>query len=266
MASKNNGKSTNNKLSKVKIPSTTKPKKSFKLQSVAIKGTKAIAGGNGRNGHRISKHKDAMTAVRAGDGYQPAIQPKNKGGRPSKYKPEYCDMLIDHMARGNPVQTFAAIAHITVDGLNKWFQMHPDFLHAKNIGKPYQLAWWLELGKALTVDDPTYQLELLGVKPFLKKHTIRSVRGDDDITEEVHEYHVPRGNTGVFCYIVNNMFRDIGWRNPQQIEHSGPGGGSIKMESKSLALVAEVPTEDLRTLNRIMMAASEQDQGQSEEG
>ena len=146
-------------LSPVVIPK----KSSFKLQSVPVTGKKTNGKTNGKgnsksNGKTNGKetptleYKDAMETVRAGRGYQPFIQPV-KMGRPTKYKEEYCDMLIEHMARGNPIETFAAVAHVTVDTVHEWVKVHPEFSVAKRIGKPLQLAWWLELGKAFTVDD-----------------------------------------------------------------------------------------------------------------
>lgn len=53
------------------------------------------------------------------------------GGMPSKYKPEYCQMLIDHMKEGLSYETFATIPRCCRDTLYAWEKAHPEFLEAK---------------------------------------------------------------------------------------------------------------------------------------
>jgi len=67
-------------------------------------------------------------------------------GRPSKYKEEYCEMLIDHMERGLSYESFAAKLRVTRDCLYKWEKMHPNFLYAKKTGKELMLLFFEELG------------------------------------------------------------------------------------------------------------------------
>jgi hypothetical protein len=55
-------------------------------------------------------------------------------GRPTSYKPEYCQMLIDHMGQGFSFMTFAAIIEVNPDSLYEWAKVHEDFSEAKKIG------------------------------------------------------------------------------------------------------------------------------------
>lgn len=72
---------------------------------------------------------------------------KNKGGRPSLYKAEYCQMLIEHGLDGNPYETFGASVGVCTDTLNEWCDVHPEFSAAKKIGRTAALKWWFEMGK-----------------------------------------------------------------------------------------------------------------------
>lgn len=56
--------------------------------------------------------------------------------RPSDYKEEYCEMLIDHMTQGLSFDTFAGVVSVTTKTLYNWLDAHPEFLHAKEIGHP----------------------------------------------------------------------------------------------------------------------------------
>jgi len=55
-------------------------------------------------------------------------------GAPPKYKPEYCEALIEHMAQGFPYETFAATIDVCRRTLYNWEKEHKEFLHAKRLG------------------------------------------------------------------------------------------------------------------------------------
>lgn len=55
-------------------------------------------------------------------------------GRPSLYKPEYCDQLIDHMSKGFSFESFAGIASVNPDTLYEWAKKHDSFSEAKSLG------------------------------------------------------------------------------------------------------------------------------------
>lgn len=56
-------------------------------------------------------------------------------GQPTKYKKEYCQLLIDHMARGYSFESFAGELSIAIKTLYNWQMQHPEFLQAKEIGR-----------------------------------------------------------------------------------------------------------------------------------
>lgn len=73
---------------------------------------------------------------------------KKTKGRPTLYKPEYCDELIAHMRGGKSYDTFATVAGVSLSTLYNWEQAHPDFLEAKEKGWMLSLAWWEQVAMA----------------------------------------------------------------------------------------------------------------------
>lgn len=67
---------------------------------------------------------------------------KNPGGAPTKYKPEYCAMLVEHMKQGLSFDSFASKVGVCFDTLYEWVKVHPSFSEAKKIGKGFELQFW----------------------------------------------------------------------------------------------------------------------------
>lgn len=57
-----------------------------------------------------------------------------KTGRPTKYDPSYCEMLIRDMEDGYSVEAFAGLIGVSKQTLYNWFDQYPEFLDAKEIG------------------------------------------------------------------------------------------------------------------------------------
>jgi transposase len=70
------------------------------------------------------------------------------GGRPSKYRPEYCDLLIAHMAKGFSFESFAADVNTSFETLYNWCKIYPEFLEAKAQGRSKGIKFWEGLGIA----------------------------------------------------------------------------------------------------------------------
>ena len=65
-----------------------------------------------------------------------------KPGKPQEYKEEYCQKLIDHMAKGLSYESFAATIDTSRTTLYNWEKQHPKFLDAKNAGRDKSLLFW----------------------------------------------------------------------------------------------------------------------------
>lgn len=67
-------------------------------------------------------------------------------GRPTKYKPEYCDLLIEHMTQGLSFQSFAGVVGCCIETLYEWERSYPDFLDAKRLGLGRGRLFWEKVG------------------------------------------------------------------------------------------------------------------------
>lgn len=71
---------------------------------------------------------------------------KHAGGRPTKYKPEYCDKAIEVMKRGFSKEAVAGHLDITKDTLYRWVKKHKEFSDSIKKGLEYSRVFWEELG------------------------------------------------------------------------------------------------------------------------
>jgi len=66
----------------------------------------------------MSKHQTASL---------PVANPERTIGRPTLYRPEFCDQIIAAMGEGLSVDAAAAKVGISVRSLYYWQQEHPEF-------------------------------------------------------------------------------------------------------------------------------------------
>jgi hypothetical protein len=59
---------------------------------------------------------------------------ETKLGRPSKYLPEYDDMLIKHMSEGMSFESFAGLVGVCKQTIYTWCDIYPTFLDSKKVG------------------------------------------------------------------------------------------------------------------------------------
>lgn len=55
-------------------------------------------------------------------------------GRPTKYRKEFCELLIQHMSEGLSFDTFAGVLRVNPDTLYEWAKVHPEFSESKKVG------------------------------------------------------------------------------------------------------------------------------------
>lgn len=65
-----------------------------------------------------------------------------------KYKPEFCKMLIEHMAEGLSYKAFCSVAKVNLDTLYDWEKRHPEWLEAKKEALQHCRITWEKIGKA----------------------------------------------------------------------------------------------------------------------
>lgn len=112
-------------------------------------------------------------------------------GRPTKYKPEYCKAIVEHMREGASMASFAASIEVCRATLNVWANEHPEFLEAVKRGKAACASWWEE------------RLRTIALAGGSSAQATASIFG------------------------LKNMAADD-WRERKHTEISGPGGGPIE--------------------------------------
>ncbi len=63
-------------------------------------------------------------------------------GRPTDYRPEYCEQVIELGRDGKSVAQIAAELGVCRNTLNNWADAHPEFLTAFTRARDLSLAWW----------------------------------------------------------------------------------------------------------------------------
>jgi hypothetical protein len=76
-----------------------------------------------------------------------------KLGQPSKYKPEYCDMLIDHMSEGYSFESFGAVIRIGKKTMYNWIKDHEEWKEAKDVAEAMALKYFETAIKASSMDE-----------------------------------------------------------------------------------------------------------------
>lgn len=71
-----------------------------------------------------------------------------KLGRPTKYKPEYCGLLIKHMKKGGSFETFCAVVQTGQTTTDVWVNEHEDFRAAKRVGLGFAHKLYEDIGMA----------------------------------------------------------------------------------------------------------------------
>jgi hypothetical protein len=72
---------------------------------------------------------------------------KPKRGRPSSYRAQFCDTIIELGRKGKSKAQMAAYLDVTRQKLDNWARQFPDFLDAMSRAGEYALAWWEEVGQ-----------------------------------------------------------------------------------------------------------------------
>jgi transposase len=89
----------------------------------------------------------------ASEGVAPAVvaevatEAKHAGGRPTKYKPEYCEAVIGYGRLGKSREWIAAELMVIPETLTNWGKEHPEFFDAITLAKQLELKWWEDAGQ-----------------------------------------------------------------------------------------------------------------------
>ena len=68
-------------------------------------------------------------------------------GRPSKYKPEMCDKVIELMKEGASIEEVALELDISKSNMYAWMDKHAEFQNAIKEGEFTSKGWWMNQGR-----------------------------------------------------------------------------------------------------------------------
>jgi hypothetical protein len=67
-------------------------------------------------------------------------------GRPTSYRPEFCDDVIELGKQGKSLAQMCAHFDIARQTIDNWAEQHPEFLEALSRAKVHCQAWWEDKG------------------------------------------------------------------------------------------------------------------------
>lgn len=159
-----------------------------------------------------------MTATGGKTAKKPArkrAKPKPPGyvfGRPTLYKPEYCEQVVEMGAQGcSVVQMASRIGVVRTTFETEWPKAHPDFAEALALARQLSQAWWEEQAHGA-----------------LEKKTFNGALWSRNMASRF-----PRE-----------------WREANRTEHSGPDGKPIEIEQTAKGEVVSEIIGLLRDLRR----------------
>jgi len=117
------------------------------------------------------------------------------GGRPTDYKEEYCNSVIEFGRQGFSRVQMAAELEVAKATIQNWEKEHPEFLAAMTRAMTLSQAWWEKKGQECLVMPAGVSFQASAWSRSM------AARFPDD------------------------------WREKTATEHSGPDGGPIKAET-----------------------------------
>lgn len=170
-------------------------------------------------------------------------------GQPTKYKPEYPEMLIEHMKKGNSFESFGAVCHCSVASLMNWQNSHEEFFLARKVGLTYLRRFYEELGKTIA----TGQLRrLVSEKPMVDAMGNAMYDASGQIMME-RTYAPAIPNAAVFIFMTKNI---LGWRNEVNLTFQEIPPNSDAAPTP----IEEMATDRLKArMKQLMLKAAEDD-------
>jgi len=150
-----------------------------------------------------------------------------KRGRPTHYKPEYCEALIEHMAEGKSFESFGADIDCHRQTLYDWCNKHADFAYAKKVGSEKSWKWW----EKLVIDQATGKID---------------------------------GNATMIIFALKNRF---GWHDKQEVQHTHQLKPSIIESLDGRQTILDMSTEqNLEGLKPMKLGGKKEKKVKDEDG
>jgi hypothetical protein len=138
------------------------------------------------------------------------------GGRPTKYKPEYCEQARKLCLLGYTDKQLADFFEVNEDTINEWKKVHPKFSESLRKGKSIADA---EVAESLYVRSKGYEIE-----------EQRVTNAGNVVNVKIH---IPANPTAQIFWLKNRQ--SAKWRDKQEVEHSGEVHIHFDEQDKGLA-------------------------------
>ena len=120
-------------------------------------------------------------------------QQKQVGGRPTDYKPEYCELVVSLGKEGAGKAEMASACGVVRQTLDNWMKAHPQFLDAITRAREESLAWWEKMGRTgITMGKQfnanAYALQVFNRFPDDWKRNPDLDLGDGTLTVQIVQY------------------------------------------------------------------------------
>jgi hypothetical protein len=148
-----------------------------------------------------------------------------KGGRPSSYRPEYCEQVYKLCLIGFTDERLAKHFSIGITTLDRWKKEHAAFMDAMTAGKVSADAEVAE-SQYKTAKGYEYEEEqAIKCKSVLVES---GVRKELERVEVVKVRRFQPGNVTAQIFWLKNRQKEY-WRDKQDYEHTGKDGGPVEM-------------------------------------
>lgn len=136
---------------------------------------------------------------------------KNLGGRPTLYRPEYCEQLVDLMGQGYSLLACAGEFGVGKRTLKDWEATHEEFAKAVAIGKSKLARWWEERGR------------------------------------KIAEEGGGNGASTMVAFALKNLAKED-WNAADKVEHTGKDGAPLAIGNADLSQLSQQTLMEIKQL------------------
>jgi len=83
-----------------------------------------------------------------------AAPAEKKRGRPTLYRPEFCERIVALGSEGKSHEQIAAALGVSLRTLDVWRDAHFEFAEAMEHAKTVEMAWWENAAQAYMIESP----------------------------------------------------------------------------------------------------------------
>lgn len=104
-----------------------------------------------------------------------------KMGRPTVYKPEFCELAIEFFKDGKSMAEFARHLDVARSSVFEWMKLYPDFSNAVNKAVEYSEAEWIAWGRQ-NIGNKDFNARLYELNMMNRFSWMRKAEQKHDVT------------------------------------------------------------------------------------